>query len=142
MKEGFFYQPDSDVFKCRKGKYLTFSKLIHKKGIGYYRLYSIKAGLCKNCKHWNECRATNGSLRINAGPYYPSYYANRVRYETPTYIQVKRLRGIWSEGTFATLKNYHNLKRHRKRGLNCATEECLLSATALNLKRFVKAVGT
>ena len=141
MKEGFVYQPDMDAFKCREGKCLVFSKLIHKKRIGYYRLYNIKAGLCRNCRYWNECRATSGSFRINASPHYPAYYANRVRHDTPTYIQVKRLRGIWSEGTFAALKNNHNLKRHRKRGLHRATEECLLSATALNLKRFIKAVA-
>jgi len=141
MKEGFIYQPDADCFKCREGESLVFSKLIHKKGIGYYRLYNIKAGLCKNCKYWNECRATSGSFRINASPYYPAYYANRIRHDTPVYAQTKRLRSIWAEGTFATLKNNHNLKRHRKRGLNRATEECLLSATALNLKRFIKAVG-
>jgi len=141
MKEGFIYQPDVDAFQCREGMHLTFSKLIYKKGIGYYRLYNIKAGLCKNCKNWKECRATSGSFRINASPHYPAYYANRVRHDTPTYLQVKRLRGIWAEGTFAALKNNHNLKRHRKRGLNRATEECLLSATALNLKRFIKAVG-
>jgi len=141
MKAGFVYQPDMDAFRCREGLYMTFSKLIYKKGIGYYRLYSIKSSLCKNCKYRNECRATNGSFRINASPHYPAYFANRTRHDTPVYLQVKRLRGIWAEGTFATLKNNHNLKRHRKRGLNCATEECLLSATALNLKRFIKAIG-
>jgi len=141
MKEGFIYQPDSDVFKCREGNCLSFSKLIHKKGIGYYRLYSIKSGLCRNCKYWNECRATSGSFRINASPHYPAYYVNRVRHDSPAYLCVKRLRGIWAEGTFAALKNNHNLKRHRKRGIYRATEECLLSATALNLKRFIKALA-
>jgi len=141
MKEGFIYQPYSDVFKCREGNYLSFSKLIHKKGIGYYRLYSIKAGLCRNCKYWNECRATSGSFRINASPHYPAYFANRVRYDTPAYRHVKRLRGIWVEGTFAALKNNHNLKRHRKRGIHRATEECLFSATALNIKRSIKALA-
>jgi hypothetical protein len=74
-------------------------------------------------------------------PFYPSYYANRIRHDTPVYVQVKKLRSIWSEVTFAALKNYHNLKRHRKHGIHRATEECLLSATALNLKRFIKASG-
>jgi len=63
-----------------------------------------------------------------------------MRHDTSVYLYVKRLRGIWSEGTFAALKNYHNLKRHRKRGIHRATEECLFSATALNFKRFIKAV--
>ena len=140
MKEGFTYQPEEDIFKCKEGKELAFSKLILKKATGYYRLYSINPKSCRNCTRRDECKATSGQIRISASPYYPAYYANRLRHETPGYTQVKRLRGIWSEGTFAALKNYHNLKRHRKRGINRITEECLLSATALNLKRFIKVV--
>ncbi|MFR7372622.1 MAG: transposase [Roseburia faecis] len=51
-----------------------------------------------------------------------------------------RLRKIWAEGTFAVLKREHKLNKIQKRGLQKATEECLLSATAFNLKRLVKAV--
>ena len=141
MKEGFTYEPEEDAFKCREGKTLSFSKLIYKKGTGYYRLYKVKASSCSGCGKRGECQSADKSVRINASPYYPAYYANRVRHETATYVQVKRLRSIWSEGTFSALKNFHNLKRHKKRGIHRATEECLLSATALNLKRFIKAVG-
>ena len=141
MKEGFTYQPEKDVFICREGKEIAFSKLILKKGTGYYRLYRKKACSCAGCIRRGECQSSDKSIKISASPYYPAYYANRVRYETTAYVQVKRLRSIWSEGTFAALKNFHNLKRHRKRGICRATEECLLSATALNLKRFNKAVG-
>jgi hypothetical protein len=142
MKEGFNYQPEEDIFRCTEGKKLLFSRLIFKKGTGFYRLYSIQPGVCRGCTRWDRCRTTKGSIRISASPFYPAYHANRVRHETSTYKQVKRLRGIWSEGTFGALKNWHNLKCHRKRGIHRATEECLLSATALNLKRMVKAVGT
>jgi transposase len=141
MKEGFAYQPEADIFKCREGKSLSFSKLIFKKGTGYYRLYTIESGSCRNCIKRKECKTTSGQVRINASPYYPAYYANRLRHGTAACTSVKRLRGIWSEGTFAALKNYHNLKRHRKRGIHRATEECLLAATALNLKRFIKTVA-
>jgi hypothetical protein len=141
MKEGFTYQPEEDVFKCREGNTLPFIKLIFKKGTGYYRLYRINASSCGNCIRRGECTAANGSVRINASPFYPAYYANRKRHETAAYKHIKLLRGLWGEGTFAALKNWHNLKRHRKRGIHRATEECLLSVTALNLKRFIKAVG-
>jgi hypothetical protein len=77
-----------------------------------------------------ECQPADKTIRISASSHYPAYYANRVRHETTAYFQVKRLRSIWSEGTFAALKNYHNLKQHRKRGIHRATEECLLAATA------------
>ena len=141
MKEEFTYQSEKDIFTCKEGNELPFIKLIFKKGTGYYRLYRIKPGSCGNCIKRDECKTTSGSVRISASPYYPAYYANRKRNETSNYSQVKKLRSIWSEGTFAALKNNHNLKRHRKRGIHRATEECLLSATALNLKRFIKAVG-
>jgi hypothetical protein len=118
MKEGFTYQSENDVFICREGKELTFSKLILKKGTGYYRLYRKKACSCAGCVRRNECQSLDDkSIKISASPYYPAYYANRVRYETMEYVQVKKLRSIWSEGTFAALKYFYNLKRHRKRGI-------------------------
>jgi hypothetical protein len=141
MRKVFTYQSEDDVFTCKEGNELSFAKLIFKKGTGYYRLYRINPGSCGSCTKRNECKSESGSIRISASPHYPAYYANRTRHDTPAYAQVKRLRGIWSEGTFAALKNWHNLKRHIKRGLHRASEECLLSATALNLKRFIKAVG-
>lgn len=51
-----------------------------------------------------------------------------------------RKRKIWAEGSFAVMKREHNLLKIRKRGILTATEECLLSAMALNLKRMAKAI--
>ena len=51
-----------------------------------------------------------------------------------------RKRKIWAEGSFAAMKREHNLLKIRKRGILAATEECLLSAMALNLKRMAKAI--
>ena len=81
-----------------------------------------------------------GTVRINASAYYPSFYRNSKKVGTSDYMKVMRLRKIWAEGTFAVLKREHKLNKIQKRGLQKATEECLLSATALNLKRLVKAV--
>ena len=109
MKGIFTYQPETDIFKCTEGNTLSFSKLIYKKGTGYYRLYRIEPGSCGNCEKRVKCEATNRNIRVNASPYYPSYYANRLRHDTTTYTLTKKLRGIWAEGTFAALKNFHNL---------------------------------
>jgi hypothetical protein len=43
-------------------------------------------------------------------------------------------------GSFAPLKREHNLSAIRKRGIRAATEECLLSALTLNLKRMVRSI--
>jgi len=50
----------------------------------------------------------------------------------------KWLRGIWSEGTFATSKREHGISRAKIRGTYHVHEECLLFALALYLKRIVK----
>ena len=57
---------------------------------------------------------------------------------TPEYLTMMRLRKIWAEGSFSVLKREHCISRIRKRGILAATEECLLAAMALNLKRMVR----
>ncbi|MFQ7519934.1 transposase [Sellimonas intestinalis] len=141
MKKGFFYEEETDRFVCRQGEYLAFQKLIYKKSTeNYYRLYSRSKKQCKNCPNFSACATDLGTVRINASAYYPSFYRNSKKVGTSDYLRVMRLRKIWAEGTFAVLKREHKLNKIQKRGLQKAIEECLLSATALNLKRLVKAV--
>ena len=141
MKKGFCYEEETDRFVCRQGEYLAFQKLIYKKSTeNYYRLYSRSKKQCKNCPNFSACATDLGTVRINASAYYPSFYRNSKKVGTSDYLRVMRLRKIWAEGTFAVLKRGHKLNKIQKRGLQKAIEECLLSATALNLKRLVKAV--
>ena len=57
---------------------------------------------------------------------------------TPEYLSMMRLHKIWAEGSFSVLKREHCISRIRERGILAATEECLLAAMALNLKRMAK----
>ena len=57
---------------------------------------------------------------------------------TPEFLSMMRLRKIWAEGSFSVLKREHCISKIRKRGILAATEECLLAAMALNLKRMAK----
>ena len=45
-----------------------------------------------------------------------------------------------AEGSFSAMKREHNLSRIPKRGILADTEECLVSAMALNLKRLIKSL--
>lgn len=124
-----------------QGEYLEFQKLIYKRATqNYYRLYSRSKKECKKCPYFSACATDLGTVRINASAYYPSFHRNNRKVGSRDYLRVMRLRQIWAEGTFAVLKREHKLNKIQKRGLQKATEECLLSATALNLKRLVKAV--
>lgn len=141
MKKGFCYEEETDRFVCRQGKHFAFQKLIYKKSTqNYYRLYSRSKKQCKNCPDFASGATDLGTVRINANAYYPSYFRNSKKVGTSDYLRVMRLRKIWAEGTFAVLKREHKLNKIQKRGLQKATEECLLSETALNLKRLVRVV--
>lgn len=141
MRKGFCYDEEKDCFLCIQGKCLRFQKLIYKKSTqNYYRLYNRPGRECKKCIHYPSCATDLGSVRINASAYYPSFYRNGQKVGGNDYLRLMRLRQIWAEGTFAVLKREHKLNKIQKRGIQKATEECLLSATALNLKRLVKAV--
>ena len=141
LKKGFQYDQDKDSFICEKGEELSFKKLVFKKSSqNNYRLYVRSRKECSGCPRIGISEIDQGSIRISASGNYPAFHRNKKKYQTPEYYSAMRLRKIWSEGTFSVLKREHNLKRIHKRGIHRATEECLLSATALNLKRLVKAV--
>ena len=114
---------------------------IYKKSIqNYYRLYGRSRKNCKDCVDFPLYATDLGTVRINASAYYPAFYRNSQKVGSEDYIRIMRLRQIWAERTFAVLKREHKLNKIQKRGLQKAIEEYLLSATALNLKRLVKAV--
>jgi hypothetical protein len=144
LKREAKYLPELDCFECPAGKRINFVKLTYKKATqNYYRLYRMPTAdrkTCQSCERFRECSLSHSAARICASAHYPAFYRNRKRYETSEYKAMKRLRGIWAEGTFAVLKREHNLSKIKKRGLYRAAEECLLSALALNLKRMVKAM--
>ena len=141
LKKGFRYDAGNDCFICRQGKWLEFQKLIYKKSTqNYYRLYRRSNRECRKCTYFSSCATDHGAVRINASAYYPFFYRNIQKVGGDDYLRLMRLCQIWAEGTFAVLKRKHKLNKIQKRGLQRATEESLLSATALNLKRLIKAV--
>ena len=78
--------------------------------------------------------------RVLASSCYPEFFRGHQRVGTPEFLSMMRLRKIWAEGSFSVLKREHCISRIRKRGILAATEECLLAAMALNLKRMVNAI--
>ena len=73
--------------------------------------------------------------RIYASSCYPAFFQGHQRNGSKEYYSMMRKRKIWSEGRFSVLKREHLLSMIRKRGILCATEECLLAAMAINLNR-------
>lgn len=141
-KYGFVYDQKKDVFICPEGVPLTYHRLNCNKSTGkYLRCYQVKGTQCMHCPNRPECFDKSGiRRRILASSCYPAFYRGHQRVGSPEFLSMMRLRKIWAEGSFAVLKREHCISKIRKSGIPAATEECLLAAMALNLKRMVKAI--
>ena len=141
-KYGFSYDPQLDAFICPKGVPLTYHRLNCSKSTGkYLRCYQVEGDACMRCPKRPSCFDKAGiRRRVLASSCYPAFFRGHQRVGTSEYLSMMRLRKIWAEGSFSVLKREHCISRIRKRGILAATEECLLAAMALNLKRMVNAI--
>ena len=141
-KYGFSYNPQLDAFICPEGVPLTYHRLNCSKSTGkYLRCYQVEGDACMRCPKRPSCFDKAGiRRRVLASSCYPAFFRGHQRVGTPEYLTMMRLRKIWAEGSFSVLKREHCISRIRKRGILAATEECLLAAMALNLKRMVNAI--
>ena len=141
-KYGFSYDPQLDAFICPEGVPLTYHRLNCSKSTGkYLRCYQVEGDVCMHCPKRPSCFDKAGiRRRVLASSCYPAFFRGHQRVGTPEYLSMMRLRKIWAEGSFSVLKREHCISRIRKRGILAATEECLLAAMALNLKRMVNAI--
>lgn len=139
-KYGFSYDPQLDAFICPEGVPLTYHRLNCSKSTGkYLRCYQVEGDVCMHCPKRPGCFDKAGiRRRVLASSCYPAFFRGHQRVGTPEYLSMMRLRKIWAEGSFSVLKREHCISRIRKRGILAATEECLLAAMALNLKRMAK----
>ena len=139
-KYGFSYDPQLDAFICPEGVPLTYHRLNCSKSTGkYLRCYQVEGDVCMHCPKRPSCFDKAGiRRRVLASSCYPAFFRGHQRVGTPEYLTMMRLRKIWAEGSFSVLKREHCISRIRKRGILAATEECLLAAMALNLKRMAK----
>ena len=142
-RDAFFYDIEQDAYICPTGKQLRLNTL-HRSASGLYWLYQADKRDCQSCPLREKCLSEND--RRGARKLEHSYFASeRQRHlahrHDADYKDALKKRQIWCEGTFAAQKWGHNLTRVLRRGLGAAEDHCLLSATALNLKRMIKWLG-
>ena len=134
----FQYDDERDVYICPFGKELRFTSYSKDKGT---KRYQAKKTDCRSCPfRYDCCNNANHPRRISRHMHESARQKQTKNLETPEYYSAMRLRKIWCEGNFSHQKERHNLRRTRKRGIEKVTEQCLLSACALNLKRLVIAL--
>jgi len=140
-KTDFTYDQVEDIFICPCGKKLSLRQLQRTEGNIYWD-YQAEVKDCKECEMRDKCLSaskTNRHIQVNI--FENAVKENHSRDGTPAHKAVLDIRQIWCEGTFATQKARHNLRYLFRRGLEATEDHCLLSATAVNLKRMVKCLG-
>ena len=141
VRDDFRYDENNDIFYCPNGKVLTMRQL-QRSEYGVYWEYRATVKDCKDCPLREKCLTPSKSSRhIQVNIFEKAFRGNHARDGTPEHKAVLDLRQIWCEGTFAMQKARHNLKQLFRRGLEAAEDHCLLSATAVNLKRMVRCMG-
>ena len=141
QRKDFQYDEKDDRFICPGRKTLPLHRL-NRTINTVTKEYRCPKAECKDCPFRSRCIGEKGSdKRIQVNIFEDIVKKNHEKDGTETHAKVLLLRQIWSEGSFAAQKARHNLKFLYRRGLEAAEQQCLLSSTALNLKRMIKVMA-
>ena len=141
-RDAFRYDQEKDRYICPNGKTLR-AKRLYRSDSGLFWEYWAEREDCRACPLREKCLSANdrqGARKLSDRYFKTSVQRHLSRWKEPDYKQARKQRQIWCEGTFAIQKRCHNLTRVLRRGLEAAEDHCLLSATALNLRRMIWAI--
>lgn len=139
-RDTFSYDEQRDEFICPNGKLLPL-RTLHRGASGLHWEYSADRADCQICPLRERClppKGTRTARKLERNYFEPVIQQDLARRDEPEYKEALKLRQIWSEGTFSAQKREHNLMKIQRRGIEAAEDHCLLSATALNLKRMIR----
>ena len=140
-KDKFIWQPERNCYICPNGCELDYRGTWKSHGVPL-RSYVSKRSDCKACQYGPQCYVKRLMTRkITRKPGQECQEQGRSRIGSYAYREILRKRQIVCEGNFALQKRCHNLRFTRKRGIENVLEQCLLSASALNLKRLIKGIS-
>jgi len=132
----FSFDSETNCYICPNGcilKYLSYNKTS-----GMKEYISSKKD-CKNCPSRDKCFSSKSKFRIIVRHFHQTEMeTQRKNNLTSRYNEIMKKRQIWCEGNFSHQKARHCLTRAKMRGISKVSEQCLLSACALNLIRLVK----
>lgn len=137
-REGYFYKREYrydeklDVYICPNGQLLTY-RTTNREG---YRQYHSDATQCRNCPLRHKCTQSTNATKVVTRHVWES---SRERMDEHRLSRVgKRIykrRKETVERSFADAKQLHGHRYARFRGLAKVQQQCLLAATAQNIKK-------
>jgi len=145
-RSDFVYDEQADSYTCPNGKELKrFRRNFKKPRTGITRANDIKYRSskldCDGCPMKQRCCPNTEIRKITRSVYEPARDVARAIRKTPAYRRTRRQRKQ-VEMLFAHMKRILKVDRLRLRGMSGAQDEFLLTATAQNLRRLSKMLGT
>lgn len=137
-RSAFTFDAENNRYTCPAGKFLKPAWRSKKKNPFRYRasLYD-----CQDCRVKSRCCPNMAIRKIDRSPHEPARDVARALAKTEAYRLSRRHRKK-VEILFAHMKRVLKVDRLRLRGLSGARDEFLLTATAQNLRRMAKYLGT
>lgn len=139
VHEDFQWDAERNIYICPNGCTLSFRWITRPRNSQPCFIYVASNDDCRHCPYKSSCIPPKKSHREIMRKILVSYQdEGRGRVGNTEYKHILQRRQIVCEGNFALQKRCHNLRFTRKRGIENVLEQCLLSASALNLKRLIK----
>jgi len=122
---------------CPMGKKSLRTKLQKNGG----RIIYFNNSDCSVCPHFTDCVNTQKfkSRQLSLGKYFKNIACHRKIEKTKSFKEEMKLRPA-IEGTISQLVRVHNFRKIKYKGQNGRQFQCYASVTALNVKRFLKAI--
>lgn len=135
QKRDFVYDRDNDLYRCPNGHELIY-KTTSREG---YRHYQAEKADCGNCPLKSACTKSPFKT-ITRHIWEDSKERANERRLTPSAKKTYRRRNETVERSFADAKQHHGHRYARFRGLWKVQMQCLLAATAQNIKKLAMLV--
>jgi transposase len=131
-KRKFQYDEELDVYLCPNGQLLSY-RTTNRAG---YRQYHSDASKCRECPLRQQCTRSRNMVKVVTRHV---WQAARDRVDAhrlePRGKKIYKRRKETVERSFADAKQLHGHRYARMRGLTKVREQCLLAATAQNIKK-------
>jgi len=135
QKRHFRYNTEDDVYICPCQQRLRY-RTTNRAGL---REYFSDPDICGACKMLSECTEAKNKVRVITRHVWQKHKEQiRENILTPLgkYLRQKRRETV--ERSFADAKQLHGLRYARYRGLKKVTEQCLMTAIAMNIKKMAR----
>ncbi|MFQ6007206.1 MAG: transposase [Woeseia sp.] len=145
-RSDFVFDEESDSYTCPNGKHLFRSRRNYKKprsGVTKANTVNYRASQldCAGCPYKEQCCPNTAARKVTRSVHESARDVARAVARTPAYRRTRRQRKQ-VEMLFAHMKRILKMDRLRLRGISGARDEFLLTATAQNLRRMAKYLGT